>query len=245
MTNLSIKFTYENAYTNRGPGARRRRRRKTEKDDQKQDIFLLQNIEHLSSSKQTNSRIHQRRTSSYDYPFDRILHHQESVIDNSTINYRKSSSEGSTVITNVDDERIISSTVSVQRVKRTSLAKNDTIRDVNETQDDGDANESIPDSRRRRVSVTRVNRMYDTMKTDDNNLNVASQVLMRSISAIPTKNVQVNVIQVPKNQRITKQRARALSAGNISVSGLDRSSMEMRTLAKRGNGVTVTKIPRK
>ena len=191
---------------------------------------------------------------------------RESVIENSSAKWGRSSSEVSTVMTNVEDERITPSKVSVQRVKRTSLAQIDTIRDVNEIQDaDGkpmscnNTDDNISAAQRHRVSVVRVNRMSGTDQIDKNNSSLISQEAVSLSSTPSTKNVQVRFTQVPKNQRITKQRSRAVSAGNVSVIRVHESSMEMQTLgnrsamsmvitntkAKSGSGVTVKKIPRR
>ena len=181
---------------------------------------------------------------------------KESVIEKSSTKWGRSSSEVSTVMTNVEDERTTPSTVSVQRVKRTSLAQIDTIIDVNEIED---ADENISDTQRHRVSVTKVNRMSGMTQIGKNNSSLISQEAVSLPSALTTKNVQVRFTQVPKNQRITKQRSRAVSAGNVSVIRVHEPSMEMQTLANRsamsmittgakaksGSGVTVKKIPRR
>ena len=251
---------------NRGPAARRRHRQKKKEDDQGRDIFLPQNIKHLEWRRRIINRTYQPRISGYADSFDNIPHDKQPMTKNSSINWRKSSSERSTVMTNVGDEHIVSSTVSVQRIKRTSLAKDDTIKDVDEIQDidiepicHGDADKNISVTQHRTVSVVRVNKRSIMADIDKNNSNVTPPEKLSSAPAVLTKNVQVNVIQEPKNQRITKQRRRALSTDNVSVNRLDKSSMEMQTVVdsstmsmitantkvKRGSGVTVTRVPRK
>ena len=251
---------------NRGPVARRRHRQRKKEDDQGRDIFLLQNIKHLEWRSRIINRIYQPRTSGYDNSFDNIPHDKQLMTKNSSINWRKSLSERSTVVTNVGDEHIVSSTVSVRRIKRTSLAKDDTIKDVDEIHDvdiepicHGDADENVSVTQHRTVSVVRVNKRSSMADIDKSNSNITILEKLNSAPAVLTKNVQVNVIQVPKNQRITKQRCHGLSADNVSVNQLDKSSMEMQTVvdrstmsiitantkAKRGSGVTVTRVPRK
>jgi hypothetical protein len=252
-------------FSNRGPAARRRRRRKEENDDAGQQAWLPRNIGNLTQKRRNASGIYQPRTLRKDHLVDNIPHAKVLARRNCPSDLRISLSNSGTTMTDLEESRILS-TVSVKRINRASIAKMNNIKKPGETKNvdlqsekhrDSNGNSSV--TQHSVVTVVRVKRVPHMEETDKYNSNTSQQDTLSATSTIPKKTTQVNVTKVPRSKTPKTQRPRATSVGNVSIIQLEPLPIRMRSLTnqsqmstlategktKKGNGIVVTKIPRK
>jgi hypothetical protein len=249
---------------NSGPGARRRRQKQTEKDDVRQKTFLSLNIGDLLRKRGTIDRLYQPRTLSKDDLVGNIPAVRDSMTSHSPLDMRLKPSNPLIAVTNVEEHRV-SSTVSVKKISRASIDKMNSEKpnEIKSAQikpdNNGNKSGSTSATPHSAVTVIRVNKVSSMDDIDKINSNTTRQNTPRAISRISKKTGIVNVTKLLRIKSNKAQRPRAVSAGNVSVTHVHRSSIQMQPLANRaktsmpvpnskantGNGVTVIKLPRK
>jgi hypothetical protein len=169
-------------------------------------------------------------------------------------------------MTDVEDKTIVSSEVSVKRIKRSSIIKANNNKKLNEIEDvdinptnQRHSNGNISAIPRSTVTGPRMNKLPNMAGKNRKNSNVTLETNLSTASTIPLKTVKVNVTKIPRSKTGKTQRPRASSVGNISSIHLKNPFIEMGPItnnskssmlatngkANTGNGVTVTRVTRK
>ena len=249
----------------RGPAARRRRQRKTHKDTVGQSDFLSRNIGNLARRQRAFDRIYEPRTPSTDRLVDNVLSARDPSGSRSLSNMRVSLADSVPVATHVEENRV-SSTVSVRKIRRTSIANANNMENPNGTKSTqiNSVNANNNDNKssatpRSAVTVRRVNKISNADETDKTDLDATVQEIPNVAPTVCKETAQVKVTKLPRIKSTKRQSSRAASADSVNVIHVNRSSLEMQPVASRSrtlttatdckantsNGVTVTKISRK
>ncbi len=250
---------FQNLFSNRSPAARRRRRGKAENDVAVRQTWLPQNIANLTQKRQDVSGIYQPRTLRKDHLVDNIPYAKDLTALHISL------SDSATTMTDLEESKI-SSTISVKRIRRASIVKMNNKEKPDKTENvdiksenhrDNNGNSAV--TQRSAVTIVRVKKVPNMEETYKSTSNTSRQEMLSATSTIPKKTAQVNITKISRSNTPKTQRPRAASVGNVDIVQLNKSSVEMQPIrnhsktstlatngkANTGNGVVVTKIPKK
>ncbi len=249
-------------FFNRGPAARRRRKKNYAEGGEQQTV-LWRNRPDLTQPIRAIRQLYQPSSLSND-PL--VNSTRRATMSSFPTDLSRSLCDSATVLTDLEEHKT-SSTVSVKKISRSDIANMNNIQKFNQSRnadinsaknyDDSDGNSLA--SQHPTVTVLQMNRLPNTDKTNKRISSVNRPQASSGISTTPSKTAQVNLDKLSRIKSTTYRRPRAASVGNVSVAHVDRSSIEMRTIANHsktsmpatdynvntGNGVRVTKLPRR
>jgi hypothetical protein len=210
--------------------------------------------------------MHQPTTSIEDHLIDNISHAKDPMNSSSRSALHMSLSEPTTIMTDAEDETIVSSAVSVKRIKLSSIRKVKNTEKRKETENADikpinplDNNGNISAILRSAVSGLPMNKLPNMDETKKVNSSITLETTLSASSTIPLKTGKVKVSKIQGSKIIKNQRPRASSVGSISNIQLDKSSIVVRPMADHSkasmlavdgkantsSGVTVRKVLRK
>ncbi|CAF3486532.1 unnamed protein product [Rotaria sp. Silwood1] len=268
VTTTTSTTTTTTTSTTTTVGARSRRRRRQLKEENTCARAFDSRLTTFELERQTaSSKIFKSNTPTKDYLINNTVNHQNSTghifSEDSRINLFDSAySNEVTTITDIEESRV-SSAVTVKRMSRATIQQ---LHDMEKLNENAKPNSKLPnhidntdDSQiigRSPVTVVRIPKL----NLSNQNISITSQQNTSSASSSKLSKLnQVKVTKIPRKQTTLSQRARALSADNISTIHIGKPFVVMQPLTNhsktasiatnikmhKDNRVTVRKLPRK
>jgi hypothetical protein len=200
-------------FSNRGPAARRRRQRNKGIDATQRIFSSRKQVVNTARKGRAVSRLYKPRTLSKDNLTDNKLPNNDRILSNSPSDMRIRLSESTAVTTDIDESRA-QSTVSVKKIRRSSMAQENNIEKPN-------VNENIAERRvQSTVSVTKIRR-----------LNMAKE--NNTEKPIETENMD----KKPINNRNSNENLRDIQRSAMTVFRMNKVSNMDETEKKNSNAV--------